>query len=198
LGSSSATRGCGKGFDKSLGVFAGDLEGMCKDLLAKGAAAGKGHRDAVRTPAGSIDRISRRPEVISEFKYSWQFLKQAITLWRLVDRDRADQIEAIKDRASLAAGDGEIRFYAPDLHELVRLLTGVEDAIMAAGIVDRHWRVPPDHLEELARRVPAMDLTTERSLMSKTNALGEVMSNAIFLRNFLSNAVNAGCVVVFG
>jgi hypothetical protein len=43
-----------------------------------------------------------------------------------------------------------------------------------------------------------MDLTTERSLMSKTNALGEVMSNAIFLRNFLSNAVNAGCVVVFG
>jgi hypothetical protein len=55
---------------------------------------------------------------------------------------RADEIEAIKDRASLAAGDEEIRIYPPDLHELVRLLTGVEDAIITAGIVDSHWRVP--------------------------------------------------------
>jgi hypothetical protein len=80
----------------------------------------------------------------------------------------------------------------------VRLLTGVEDAIVTAGIVDGHWRVPADRLEELAKQVPAMDLTTERSLNSKTNALGEVMSNAISIRNFLSDAVNAGCVVVLG
>jgi hypothetical protein len=46
--------------------------------------------------------------------------------------------------------------------------------------------------------VPAMDLTTERSLDSKTNALGEVMMNAVFLRNFLSDAVKAGCVVALG
>lgn len=137
-------------------------------------------------------------EVIDQSRYGWQFLEQAITLWRLVDNARADEIEAIKDRASMAAGDGEIRFYAPDLHELVRLLTGVEDAIIAAGIVDRHWRAPAHRLEELAKRVPAMDLTTERSLQSKTNALGEVMSNAIFLRNFLANALDAGCVVVLG
>ena len=143
---------------------------------------------------GSLDDA----EVVSESRYGWQFLEQAITLWRLVDNARADAIEAITDRASLAAGDGEIRFDASDLHELVRLLTGVEDAIVSAGIVDRHWRVLPDRLEELARRVPAMDLTTERPLHTKTNALGEVMSNAIFLRNFLSNAVNAGCIVVLG
>ena len=130
---------------------------------------------------GSLDDA----EVVDQSRYGWQFLEQAITLWRLVDNTRA---EAIKHRASLAAGDGEIRFYAPDLHELVRLLTGVEDAIIAAGIVDRHWRVPPEHLEELARRVPAMELTTERPLHSKTNALAEVMINATFLRNFLSEA----------
>jgi hypothetical protein len=41
-----------------------------------------------------------------------------------------------------------------------------------------------------------MDLTTERSLQSKTSALGEIMINAGSIRNFLSNAVNAGCVVV--
>ena len=82
--------------------------------------------------------------------------------------DAPIEIEAIKDRASLAAGDGEIRFCADDLHELVGLLTGVDDAIIAAGIVDQHWRVPAERLEELAKRVPAMDLTTERSLKSKT------------------------------
>jgi ATP phosphoribosyltransferase len=143
---------------------------------------------------GSLDEA----EVVSESRYGWQFLEQAVTLWRLLDDARADEIEAIMDRAALAAGDGEIRFYTPELHELVHLLTGVEDAIIAAGIADTHWRVSPDRLSEVSKRVPAMDLKTERPLHCKTSALGEVMSNAVFLRNFLKNAVNAGCVVVFG
>lgn len=47
LGSDDAaiksTRGpAGKGFDKSLGVSANDLEGMCKELLANGVTTGKG------------------------------------------------------------------------------------------------------------------------------------------------------------
>jgi ATP phosphoribosyltransferase len=136
--------------------------------------------------------------VVDQFQYGWEFLEQAITVWRLVDNARADQIEVIKSRASEAAGDGEIRFYAEDLHELVRLLEGVDEAIIAAGIVDCHWRVPADRLGELAKRVPAMDLKTERSLASKTSALGEVMINAVSIRNFLSDAVNAGCIVVLG
>ena len=37
-------------------------------------------------------------EVVSQSKYGWDFLEQAITLWRLVDTARADEIEAIKDR----------------------------------------------------------------------------------------------------
>jgi hypothetical protein len=37
-----STRGpAGKGFDESLGVTAGDLEAMCKDLLANSTAAGR-------------------------------------------------------------------------------------------------------------------------------------------------------------
>jgi len=137
-------------------------------------------------------------EVVDQSRYGWEFLKQAITLWRLVDDNRADEIDAIKNRALLAATDQELRLYGPDLHELVRLLTGLEDAIIAAGIVDQHWRVPADRLEELAKQVPAMDLTTDRPLHSKTSALGEVMMNAVFLRNFLSDAAKAGCVVVLG
>jgi hypothetical protein len=143
---------------------------------------------------GSLEDV----EVVDEFKYGWQFVEQAVTLWRLLGHAHADEIEAILHQASIAAGDGELCFHAPELHELVRLLTGIEDAIIAAGIVDQPWRVPSDRLEELAKLVPAMDLKTERSLKSKTNALGEVMSNAISIRNFLSNAVKAGCAVVLG
>jgi len=137
-------------------------------------------------------------EVVDESRYGWQFLEQTIALWRLVDDGRAGEIEAIKDRVALAASDGEPRFEVQDLHDLVRLIMGVEDAIVAAGIVDHHWRVPADNLEELVRRVPGMDLTTERSLESKTHALGEVMVNAVSLRNFLVNAAREGCVVVLG
>ncbi|HEX3475670.1 MAG TPA: hypothetical protein VHT91_11640 [Kofleriaceae bacterium] len=149
-------------------------------------------------PTPGTESLDDDAEVVDQSRYGWPFLEQAVTLWRLVDNGRADEIEAIIDRASLAAGDGELRFYRPDLHELVRLLTGIENAIIEAGIVDQHWRVPAERLEELAKRVPAMDLTTKRSLDSKTHALGEVMSNAISLRNFLSDAINAGCVVVLG
>jgi ATP phosphoribosyltransferase len=116
----------------------------------------------------------------------------------LVDATHGVDIETILDRVARQAGDGELRIEALDLRELVRLLTGLEEAIIAAGIVDEHWRVPAERLNELAKRVPAMDLKTERSLASKTSALGEIMSNAIFVRNFLSDAANAGCVVVLG
>ena len=40
---SKSTRGpAGKGFDKSLGVSASDLEALCKELLDQELAAGKG------------------------------------------------------------------------------------------------------------------------------------------------------------
>jgi hypothetical protein len=151
---------------------------------------------AIRPTAGieSLDDA----EVVNQSRYGWQFLRQAVSLWKLVNNNRANDIEMVIDRATRAAGDGELRFYRQDLDELVRLLTGVEDAIIQAGIVDQHWRVPAERLEGLAKRVPAMDLTTERSLDAKTHALGEVMMNAVFLRNFLSNALNAGYIVALG
>ena len=149
-------------------------------------------------PVPGTDSLDDDAEVVDQSRYGWEFLKQAITLWRLVDSNRGDAIEAIKDRALLAAGDKELRLYRPELDELVRLLTGIENATTEAGIVDQHWRVPAERLEELAKRVPAMDLTTKRSRDSQTHALGEIMVNAISIRNFLSDAVNAGCVVVFG
>jgi hypothetical protein len=134
-------------------------------------------------------------EVVDESKHGWEFLEQSIALWRLVDPARGDAIAAIKNRAS-DADEGRTWFTRNDLVELVRLIDDVDGAIVEAGIVDPKWRVSPDLLNELASKVPGMDITTERSLESKTHALGEVMINAVSLRNFLSEALQAGCVVV--
>jgi len=143
---------------------------------------------------GSLDDAT----VISQSKHGWEFLEQAITLWHLVAPQRADELEALKRRLLLTNPNEELRIFPEDLRELVRLLLGIEDAIVLAGITDQQWRVPAEHLEALARRVPAMDLQTDRPVETKTNALGEVISNAILLRNFLSNAAKEDCVVVLG
>jgi hypothetical protein len=135
-------------------------------------------------------------DVVDESKYGWELLKHAVMLWRLVDNGRAEQIEAIKDRVVQEAGDKEVRIETEDLCELVGLLAGLEEAIVASGVVTSDWHVHPDRLEELAKLVPAMDLTAGRSLQSKTSALAEVMVNAISIRNFLEDAAHAGCVVV--
>lgn len=57
---------------------------------------------------GSVDEDA---EVVDRSRYGWQFLEQAVTLWRLVGSSYADEIEAVIDRATLAAGDGELRFH---------------------------------------------------------------------------------------
>jgi hypothetical protein len=151
---------------------------------------------AIRAPSGV--KPPEDAEVLEELQYGWDFLEQTITLWRLVDDKRADELQALEDRVVKTAEDGEIRFDTPDLHDLVALIDRVNDAIVAAGIVDHDWRIPAEQLEALARRVPAMDLKTERSLKSKTSALAEIMINADSLRNFLEHALSEGCVVVNG
>lgn len=134
-------------------------------------------------------------DVVEQAKYGWQFLEQAVTLWRLVDDARANEIEAIIERATHAAGDGELRFHRPELEALVRLLSGIDDALVGAGLLDSEWHTPVEQLEELAKRVPAMDLKTERTLQNKRSALAEVIMNAISIRNFLTHALEAECIV---
>lgn len=134
-------------------------------------------------------------EVVDRLRYGWDYLEQTISLWRLVDRARADALSEFIERVS-NAGDGPICFSGDDLVTLTHMVAGVEDAIRTAGIIDRHGRVPPERLAELKRLVPAMDLETERTLEDKTNALLEVIGNADGLHGFLSEALRDGCVVV--
>ncbi|HET9624293.1 MAG TPA: hypothetical protein VFP84_23130 [Kofleriaceae bacterium] len=137
-------------------------------------------------------------EVIDQLPHGWAMLEQAVTIWRLVDEPRAAAIALMMADASIAAGDGELRFSTEELGALVALLAGMEEALVAAGILDRSWRAPAERLASLATVVTTMDLRAERPLDDKTFALGEVLSRAIAARNFLARALDAACVVVVG
>ncbi len=134
-------------------------------------------------------------ETVAESRDGWAFLREAITLWRLVNPAHAHAIEQFVDHVA-DASEAPTRFAGNDLATLVEMLTGVEDAIRAAGIIDEDGRVAPERLDELKRQVPAMDLETERSLENRTYALIEVILHAQFLGEFLAKAHRAGCVVV--
>jgi glycine/D-amino acid oxidase-like deaminating enzyme len=152
---------------------------------------------AVR-PLGPDAGPDEEAEVIDDFKPGWQFLEQAIALWRLVDEPRAQAIAGIWSRVGEAGYEGESRIEPAEIAELVRLLSGLEEALVTAGIVDEGWRAPLDRLEELGSVVPGMDLRPERPPGDRMHALAEVIANATFVRNFLARALDAGCAVVLG
>lgn len=137
-------------------------------------------------------------EVVAELRYGWRYLEQAVSVWRIVDPERADQIAAVLQRVAIAAGDGEVRLYAEDLRDLTRLIPGVERALIAAGIVDDAWLVPADRLMALKQQVPGMDLETERSIANKTSALAEVIMNVLAATDWLARALAQGCFVALG
>jgi MOSC domain-containing protein YiiM len=107
--------------------------------------------------------------------------------------------------AALLTSSGRTGFYLRVLEEgeigagdpIVKVTEGPErmtiEQINALLYLPGH---PRSQLEALARQVPAMDLTTERTLENKTHALAEVMINAVSLRNFLAHAQREGCAVV--
>ncbi|MBP9106491.1 MAG: hypothetical protein KBF56_07035 [Gemmatimonadaceae bacterium] len=113
-------------------------------------------------------------EVVDEMAHGYGCLDAAITLWRLVDPARAESLRALLVRVA-AASDRYTRFAGDDLAALIQMLSGVGAALQAAGIVDEHCRIPPEHLDELKRHVPAMDLELNRPLHCKTAALVEVI-----------------------
>lgn len=148
---------------------------------------------AIRLAPGSA--LLEDAETVSESRDGWAFLWEAVTLWRLVNPVHADAIERFVNRVA-DASETCTRFAGGDLATLLDMLTALEEAIRAAGIIDEDGRVAPERLEELKRQVPAMDVASERSQENRRYALLEVILHAQFLCMFLSKAYGAGCIVV--
>ncbi len=134
-------------------------------------------------------------EVIDEVKHGWAVLESAITLWRLVDPTRAEVLRAFIFRVA-DASKRHVQFAGDDLATLIQMISGVGDAIQAAGVIGRDGRVSAARLDELKQQVPAMDLELNRPDECKASALLEVICDVEALQGFLSSAQRAGCVVV--
>jgi hypothetical protein len=122
----------------------------------------------------------------------------AAQLWRLVDTQRAERIEAIYARVSRRAGltDDDIRYEADDLRELVELFDGLRAALQQATIVNHELKVEPDKVAELAPKLPGLDLRATRPAGDAVWALAEGIVNVEGLRQFLADAIARGCDVV--
>ena len=122
----------------------------------------------------------------------------AAQLWRLVDPQRAERIEAVYARVNRRAAltNDDIRYEADDLRELVESLDGLRAALQQAAIVNDELRIQPDQVAELAPRLPGLDLRATRPAGDVVWALAEGIVNVESLRQFLADAVAGGCDVV--
>jgi hypothetical protein len=133
---------------------------------------------------------------IEPIPYGWRYLQTGATLWSLVDADRAARISAVLERAVDAGPDAHPWFETADVEELVELLSGLEEALIAAGVMNELWFIPPDRAGRLAAQVPAMDTSPDRSDAALSQALAEVLAPVTAVRTFLAEAAVEGCAVV--
>lgn len=133
---------------------------------------------------------------IEPMRNGWRHLLSGVDLWRLVDPARADQVEAVLERAIAAGPDAHPWLLPEDVEDLVRLLFGLEDALQEGGVMDEHWFVQLDRVPDLASRVAAMDAGPERSESARRQSLAEVLVDVTAVRAFLAEALMEGCSVV--
>lgn len=132
-----------------------------------------------------------RPAAIPPMEHGGDYLADAVALWRLVDDRRADALREFLERAE-ANPDDHPRWESAQVWDLVDLLNGLEEALQDAGIIDAQWLITPDRVDELARRVPGMDVRPERAAADLPQALAEVIARVHGLRTFLTSAAQAG------
>jgi hypothetical protein len=138
------------------------------------------------------DADPERPSSIRPFEQGGSYLADAVALWRLVDDRRADALREFVDRAEEADPDGHPHWSSAGVQELVDLLSGLEERLADAGVLDASWMTPIEAVPELARRVPGMDARPERTELELQQALAEVVFRVQDLRAFLDRVLASG------
>lgn len=138
-----------------------------------------------------------RGVVVKTFDDAWRHLVVAVELWRLIGPARAAALEALLTRLSRGNTDRGLFLGAAELDEILVLLDGLDTALIGP-VVDAHWRVPAERIDELRRAAPHLDLRPDRPLVDAIHAVGEGMANVGSVRGFLAEARARGCWVVAG
>lgn len=148
------------------------------------------------------DPNHHRDELVSDeigpLENGWSTLQQAAALWRLVEPTRAEAVQALIDQARAEGWELHPLFDQAALISLVGALTGLDRALIDAGIMDEHWLVPADSAAKLAAQVPGLDARETRTAYELQNALAEVLILVDSARSFLQEALADGRVVIFG
>ncbi|NVB83760.1 MAG: hypothetical protein HOV81_35625 [Kofleriaceae bacterium] len=138
-------------------------------------------RGPAEEPLESIDR-------------PWDSLAQARDLWSLVDERRAAEIERFIKREG-AMLPSEVKLDRAKLDEIVGLLDGLEPAL--GNWIDAEGKLPVDQLDELAKRLPSLNLARSRGI-DRPYAAEEALSAVLMLTSFLRRARDADLDVISG
>ena len=146
-------------------------------------------------PGAELGEELDRSPALPPLEHGGDYLADAVASWRLVDDRRAEALREFLDRAEAEAEaepDGHPRWETAQVWDLVDLLTGLEAALLDAGIIDADWTIPANSARDLARRVPGMDVRPERPAVDLRHALAEVLARVHGLRTYLTRAAEAG------
>lgn len=128
---------------------------------------------------------------VETYEPARSFLRVGPELWRLAgNHERATAIETLLERVHER---DDVVMTADEIKELLRLLDGIEDALVGR-VVDEQWMVQPEQLLDLRSRTKTLDLDERRGHLA-LHAVGEGMGNICSLRAILREARDRGLLV---
>lgn len=136
------------------------------------------------------------PEVKALLDDGWNYIYLARQLWSLVDEERAHELGRLMARLGGRDVD-EVRLGPDDLDEALRLLGGLDDALVGP-VIDSSHLLPGTGLDNLARRAPGLDLRPERPPGDRRHAVAEALVKVDLVRRFLQRARESNHDVVGG
>lgn len=124
-------------------------------------------------------------------EYARSHLEVAAELWSLVDKERAERLDALVSRAF---GRDPHVLHVDEVAELDRALEGLEMQLRNAGWIDAREDVPADRLPELARRTTRLDLSGDAVPRA---AISSGLSRVVAVRELAARALAGGLEILF-
>lgn len=116
-----------------------------------------------------------------------RYIDVGVELWRLVDENRAAQINALTLRAF---GRDSRELNTAEIKQLDELLDGL-DVAMKKSWLDEQWMIRPELLEEVRRRTKLLSVGEHRGPFAG-DGIRDGLSQVHALREFLKQALDRG------
>lgn len=125
--------------------------------------------------------------VVARLDHGWGVVQVASELWRIVDPERADRMDALRRRLN----HQDLRMTTTDVGELSALLNDLPGAVVGSLVSADTWTLAPDQVPALRDRAPAI-FDQPRPIADEVHAIAEVLQAIDALRSFLNRASASG------